>query len=348
MKKNSLYDYKSYSILNTAFLGDVALTMHLPATIISVNPEARIQFVTTPAASSITKMSPFIREVVSFDKRKAQKGYSGIKDIAAKIDEFGTECLIVPHRSLRSTLIAYHTKSDAKIGFNKASISYLYTKRAKYKIHRHEIYRNYELLKKLQYCPDEPVLTGLVKYSDEIESKVDNIIKEINPYNDKKLIVLAPGSVWETKKWPEERFSELAGILLSNDFIPVLIGGAADEPVCELISSKSGAVNLCGKTTIPETINLLSKSKLLITNDSAPTHFAWLAGCPVIAIFGPTVPEFGFSPMSGTNAIMQNENLKCRPCAIHGSKECPLGTLECMTSITAGNVFIKMKELLEK
>jgi heptosyltransferase-2 len=89
----------------------------------------------------------------------------------------------------------------------------------------------------------------------------------------------------------------------------------------------------------------MQKAKMVITNDSGPIHFAGLAKCPTIAIFGPTTPKFGFAPTGVNDIIIENKNLKCRPCAIHGSNSCPLGTHECMTSILPDLVYKEIQRI---
>jgi hypothetical protein len=56
-------------------------------------------------------------------------------------------------------------------------------------------------------------------------------------------------------------------------------------------------------------------------------------GTRVIAIFGSTVPEFGFYPYGKNDVIFQTHNLACRPCGIHGRKKCPIKTFDCMERI---------------
>ncbi|MFI5264903.1 MAG: glycosyltransferase family 9 protein, partial [Candidatus Kapaibacterium sp.] len=90
----------------------------------------------------------------------------------------------------------------------------------------------------------------------------------------------------------------------------------------------------------------ISHSDLLISNDSAPVHIATATGTRSIVIYGPTVPEFGFAPPPDLGQIIQNEGLWCRPCASHGSNECPIHTHECMTSIKPEVVFQKAVEAI--
>ena len=70
-------------------------------------------------------------------------------------------------------------------------------------------------------------------------------------------------------------------------------------------------------------------------------HLGMAAAIPVYAIFGPTVPEFGFAPYGTKGFIIQNRDIKCRPCGIHGGKKCPTKTFDCMEKI-------KPEEVIER
>jgi heptosyltransferase II len=86
---------------------------------------------------------------------------------------------------------------------------------------------------------------------------------------------------------------------------------------------------------------------VVVSNDSAFTHMASLLAVPTATIFGPTIPEFGFAPLAPRSVVLQNNTLRCRPCTAHGSKQCPISTHECMTSITTGMVETQILSILQ-
>jgi heptosyltransferase-2 len=120
------------------------------------------------------------------------------------------------------------------------------------------------------------------------------------------------------------------------------MGGPGEEELCEKIGQQiPGALNLAGRTSLLETTTVLSGAKLVVTNDSGGQHLAALSGVPTVAVFGPTVPEFGFIPWNKQAQVVENKTLACRPCGKHGHQICPIGTHICMTSITADQVVEK-------
>ena len=75
-------------------------------------------------------------------------------------------------------------------------------------------------------------------------------------------------------------------------------------------------------------------------------HMAVAVGTPVIAIFGATVPEFGFAPYGQRDMVIETKDLACRPCSIHGGEKCPITTFDCMVRISADGVYQKIIEIL--
>ena len=93
-----------------------------------------------------------------------------------------------------------------------------------------------------------------------------------------------------------------------------------------------------GETPLRLSAAILLRAHLLVTNDSAPLHLAGAVGTPVVAIFGPTVPAFGFGPLGPDDVIVEEPGLECRPCSPHGPMTCPLGHHRCMLDISVDTV----------
>jgi heptosyltransferase-2 len=320
------------TIIQTAFIGDVALAMFLAEYIHRIAPHIYLTFVTTPQAAELPRIARAIDETIVYDKRAADKGIAGIRRTAVRITK--SDCIIAPHRSFRTTLLAYLARPDFAVGFDRNAFAWSYRRSVKYHPHLHETERNNMLLTafddftgSIHKAPRPKLnLSGIdISFaSDYLHS--DRIIPRTK-------IAVAPGSVWETKRWPAQYFIKAIHILKRFGIDICLIGGPADNPICSHIAENTGAVNFAGQTTIPQILALLENIDAVLTNDSAPTHFARLSGTPCATIFGPTVPEFGFAPAGPDDRIIQGRELNCRPCAIHGGRKCPLSTYECMRMI---------------
>jgi heptosyltransferase-2 len=151
----------------------------------------------------------------------------------------------------------------------------------------------------------------------------------------KGCVAFAPGARWKTKRWPADHFAKLISTVSARDYAPVLIGGTediADNAAIARAVSPEEPLDLTGSLSIIESAAILRECAALVTNDSAPLHLAEAVGTPVVALFGPTVREFGYYPILRRSMALEVD-LPCRPCSRNGARSCPYGTEECLTSI---------------
>ncbi len=150
-----------------------------------------------------------------------------------------------------------------------------------------------------------------------------------------KLVGIAPGALWKTKRWPLAGYVELIRELArEGERRFVLVGGFADRKLCKVIEAKAGTkvVNLAGGTEGMQLAALLSACDVLVSNDSGPMHVAGAVGTPVVAIFGSTTTRLGFAPRGSKNEVVETK-LWCRPCDVHGRRFCPLIHMGCVKNV---------------
>jgi lipopolysaccharide heptosyltransferase I len=152
-------------------------------------------------------------------------------------------------------------------------------------------------------------------------------------------IVLLPGARWETKRWPAEYFAELVARLSMAlpDAKFVLLGSHGDAPLTARIAQRDPqrVLDLAGRTSLPQMVEWVRLSRLVVTNDTGPMHVAAALGKPVVALFGPTNPA-STGPYGQLPGVLQNASLDCVPClkgTCNYSKP-----LECLRSITPAMV----------
>jgi ADP-heptose:LPS heptosyltransferase len=160
------------------------------------------------------------------------------------------------------------------------------------------------------------------------------------------LVGLVIGTVWETKKWPTERFLELGRRLgRRGDLSLVVLGGPAEAQEAAVFGGDDGFVDLVGRTTLPQLVALLSLCRVVVGGDTGPLHAAMALGVPVVALFGPTDEEqFEFLSPDACLTV----NLPCRPCRPHGSRICPVGDWRCMPEISAAAVEEGVRRIVER
>ena len=160
------------------------------------------------------------------------------------------------------------------------------------------------------------------------------------------LIVLAPGSAWQTKRWPY--FEGLAKRLAGESCI-VVIGGPEDAMFGEIIRVPvPDTIIAAGQLSLLGSAELVRRARVLVTNDSAPTHLASAMGTPTVTIYGPTTPGFGFGPLAPGSRVAQHETMPCRPCHHHGPTRCPLGHWKCMVDLPVERVAEIVREVASR
>lgn len=334
-------EFDKILIIQTAFIGDTALSLFLAQSIKNCLPNCSICYLTTPAAASLIEKAECVSRVFSFDKRGSEKYLRSAK---AKSQEISTECgklsaILSLHRSARTSMIVHYLNSEIKAGWENSAFSFVYNHKVKYYPCLHEAERNAQFLSALKID-----LAGNNIFP-KVGFKMVEIPAGIIP--NEKYCVISPGSVWETKRWAKENFRKLVGLLEEKGYIPVITGSKSEYEICGYTAEGSiKAVNTAGKLTLAQTLRLIGGAAFIICNDSAPTHLAALAGTRTITIYGATSPLFGFYPPAANSVSCEAAGLECHPCEIHGSKFCPkkMEMPECMMQTTPE----KIMELIEK
>jgi heptosyltransferase-2 len=171
--------------------------------------------------------------------------------------------------------------------------------------------------------------------SEDARKKIGKIWETRLP--NSKVVAIAPGSRWFTKRWPVQYYNDLIQKLTAQHISIVLIGDEQDRTLA--IEQAETVLNLIGRTTLLELAELLRRCDLLISNDSAPIHIASAFDTFILAIFGPTTRELGFFPWSRNSTVIENKGLACRPCGLHGGNRCPKKHFKCMLEITPQRVY---------
>ncbi len=336
---------KRYLIIQTAFLGDTILTEPLIETIKENDKDSFICVLVIPQNRDVFILNRKVDNIITYDKHGKDNGFVGFIKIIKKIKQFNFDIVISPHTSFRSSLLALCSSAKIRIGFHEADISFVYTNRIHKDNKLHERDKNLQLLFPLGF--DNMVNNIRLYYSEENKRFIEGMLEAYSVDRNKKIIGLSPSSVWPTKQWPKKYFKDVAGKLTESGYIVMLFGTQKDVQRAEFIKDgNKKIIDLTGKTNIRDMFYAVSRLNLLISNDSAPIHIASAYNIPTIDIYGPTVPEFGFYPLSDKNEIVEVKNLDCRPCGKHGSVSCHKKHFRCMLDITPEKVLNAAFKLL--
>lgn len=328
-------------VIQTSFLGDTILTTALLAQLAHRGP---VDVVTTPAAASVLTGHPAVRSVIVYDKRGAHAGLFGLTTLASRLRAAAYDTAYLAQGSLRSAGLAFLARIPERIGFATSAGSWLYTIRVPYREELHHAARLLLLSRPNGREPTVEEMRPSLAPGPAERELVDDLLRRDGVDATERLIALAPGSVWATKRWPY--YKELAQELAGTGRI-VVVGGPDDTALgLEIRTAVPNAVDATGVLPLLGSAELIGRCAAIVTNDSSPLHLASAMGTPTVAIFGPTVPDFGFGPLAPASIVVGHETLSCRPCHRHGPRRCPLTHFRCMRELTADGVATRVRALI--
>jgi heptosyltransferase-2 len=303
-----------------------------------------VDVVCTPAAGALLANHPAVRRVIAYDKRGADRGMGGFLRLASRLRSANYDAAYHAQGSARSGALTAAAGIRDRVGFATSAGRMFYTARVAPIENMHHAAR---LLSLGTRDPGRPMARESLRprlYPGVAER--DAVDRLLAGRRDQRILVaLAPGSVWATKRWPY--YPELAR-LLSRDAQIAIVGGAPDAPLADAILEATGgsAIDTTGRLSLLDSAELIGRAALLVTNDSSPLHLASAMNTPTLALFGPTVPEFGFGPLAEVAATEGMAALPCRPCDKHGPRRCPLGHWKCMRDLSPEAVAAAAQRLL--
>lgn len=158
------------------------------------------------------------------------------------------------------------------------------------------------------------------------------------------LVGLAPGSVALSRRWPAERYAELAGRLIRQGKRVVLIGSPGDREAALAVERLAGAplLNLAGQTGLREVMAVIRRLDALVSNDSGAMHLAYAQNVPVLVLQGAADSRVT-GPFGASGRILRDNSVACAPCV---RNECRPGHLDCMLKLTVNQVEQALLSLL--
>jgi lipopolysaccharide heptosyltransferase II len=208
----------------------------------------------------------------------------------------------------------------------------------------HAVDRNYRFAELLGFA-DVPIALDL-PVQPQARSAVERMLIDGGLKAGEPYALIAPGTRWETKRWPAERFAAVARMLRSEHGLAVVLAGAPDEvDVADRVRELAGGrvVNLAGRTSLLEMTALVAGAAIVVMNDTGPMHLAVALNRPLVAIYGPTNPS-RTGPYGQENAVVRLD-LACSPCYLKRLSQCPYGH-RCMQQLTPQTVAERVAQVL--
>ena len=338
-------------VIRFSSIGDIVLSTPLLRLLRARFPNGQIDYVTRSEYTELIKSNQNLNRTYGFD---ARQGFDGLRTLKQNIKAERYDLIVDIHDSLRSKYLR-SLRGPTRVIVDKRVLErsmLVNFKKNVYKDVVSVVDRYIETVRDLGVVNDGKGLE--LHIPDEVLFGVSAKIAKLRLNQFKKVIGLCPGARHFTKRWPAERYARVgAAFAQKMDAKILLLGGAADEPVCNQICweinnevDAERATSLCGQLRLLETAAAMEYCDIILTNDTGLMHIAVAMHKKVLAIFGSTVKEFGFFPYDPAAVVLEQSGLTCRPCSHIGRSECPEKHFKCMTEIDADRVYTRAKALL--
>jgi len=313
-------------IIRFSSIGDVVLTSPVIRCCKQQLKKPEIHFVTKSSFKGTLGHNPYLDKLITFEK--------DFKEVLPQLKQENYDFVIDLHNNLRSTRLklALGKKSSTfkKLNIKKWLAVALKSKTALPDVHI--VQRYLEAAAPLGVKDDGKGLDYFISEKDAVD------LNSIDPNLKNGYVALVAGGSYYTKKIPVNKLIEIC----NNSKLPVvLMGGKEDSAIAEKVVSKCGnAISICGKYSLNQSAFIIQHSAFVITSDTGLMHIAAAFGKKIISLWGNTIPEFGMYPYKPGDGsmILEQKNLKCRPCSKLGYNKCPKGHFKCMNEIDVVSV----------
>jgi heptosyltransferase II len=342
---------KRIVVRGTNWLGDAVMTVPALRELRRLLPEAHITLATRSWAKDLFADADFIDDILIYDR-------DGLSSVARQIGEWRRrdfDLALLFQNSFEAALIAFLSRVTTRIGYATDGRRALLTNPLplpEWRGSKHEVFYYLNVVAEFErlltgsqtILQKEPECALYVSAARQMQGH--SLLRANGIVANSLLVALCPGSInSRAKRWPSERYAQLADRLIEELGARVLLIGSAAELAISLQVSSSmrqKPVILTGKTELSQLIAILSVVDLLVTNDTGPAHIAPALGIPTLVVFGPTNPltTRPFSP----RAELVRHPPDCAPCML---RDCPIDH-RCMTAISSDEVFERARILLEQ
>ena len=368
-------DFSRILLIKPSALGDVVHTLPVLVKLRARYPRAQIDWLITPENAEVVRYHPALSNVVLFARRDFSKrgrrwrAFLSFFDLLKQIRSAKYELIIDMHGQVRSAFFALISGARVRIGFDRPVKRGL-TVSAEHDLknipnhgwrgaregswiaytHRipiptldvHAIDRYLWVAPLLGLDDNPPDLT--IHLSPQATNKVNRLLEEQGVPVSKPLVILVPGTIWETKHWTIEGFAGVARQCLQDGFAVALAGTMRDQQRCRQIAAAApGTCDLCGQTTPADLAALIRRAEVAVTNDSGSMHVAASLGKPMVSVFGPTNPVH-IGPYERPESVVRVD-LPCSPCNYRRLSQCPFDHA-CMKQVTSAMVVERVRKIL--
>lgn len=335
-------DNQQILVAGPAWVGDMVMAQSLFITLKQRSYPVEIDVLAPAWSNPLLARMPEVREAINLPIEHGEFGLGRRYNLGKTLRSKKYDQAIITPRSYKAALVPFFAKAKQRTGYRGEM--------------RYGVINDIRALDKnvLQQTVQRYVALGMVqdvKQAPEIpfpKLSVNNInlqrlLTKLKLNLDKPVVAMLPGAEYgEAKRWPIENYASLATELSQQGFQVWVLGSEKDHVAALKIADGKSILNLCGKTRLEDSIDLLSVCRGAVTNDSGLMHIAAAVDIPLVAIYGSSTPDY--TPPLTSKAKIQYLGLECSPCF---KRECPLGHTNCLKNIVVDEVFKNIVALSE-
>lgn len=351
-------------LIRLRLIGDVVFTTPAIRAVRRARPDARITYLVERESAPVVEGNPHVDEVLVVPR---SRGLSRVLDdvrLARRLRRERFDTVIDMHGGPRSGWLTLATGAPERIGYAIPGRAWMYTRavaRPRELRARHSVLNQWDLLHALEgwtHGDADPVRDPVEMAPDpRAERRVAERLAACGVSAVHDLIVVHVSAGNPFRRWPEDAFVRLVtGLALSPTRRLILSSGPSDRSAAERIardaraalgSTAAARVLDFGDFDLAELRALVARSRLFVGGDTGPLHIAATTATPVVAVFGPTLPERSSpwrDPAYATAAVGV-DGLPCRPC---DQRQCAPGDYRCLTTLMPEDVLAAAERLLKR
>ena len=316
------------------WVGDAIMATPVPLALKQTWPDSRIHVLAKSWAAPVWENHPAVEKIISLGK-------SGLWDLRQEKYDLG---LVLPN-SFSSAWLAFWANCRERVGYVAEGRSWLLTTRLPWTHSESTRARPLVYLHIAQAAGAAVPLQAwpfMVRVTVAESKRAQELL---GGEDNRPWVGLAPGSVALSRRWPRERYAQLADRLAQRGRRIVLVGSQADAETALGVARlmKSPPLVLAGKTNLREALAVIGKLALLVSNDSGSMHAAYAQDVPVLVLQGAADPVVT-GPFGDKSQVLRAEGLDCAPCV---RNDCPRG-LACMLAISVEQAQAAAEDLLAR
>ncbi|MEP4486189.1 MAG: lipopolysaccharide heptosyltransferase II [Halioglobus sp.] len=332
-------------VIGPSWVGDMVMSQPLYTLLQQTRPSALIDVLAPAWSQPILARMPEVNHSLTMPVGHGELGLGKRWRIARELSATRYDQAILLPNSLKSALIPFLARIPLRTGWLGEQRYGLLNDIRRLDANQYPLM--VQRFAALALAPDQPLPEPLSTPALQVDlqsAHATALRKQLSL--DKPILALCPGAEFGGAKcWPALHYAQLADAYTEQGWAVVIYGSANDTAVAQSVLASSARpdtiVDLTGKTSLDEAVDLLSLAHAVVSNDSGLMHIAAALGVPTVVIYGPTSPDF--TPPLSKRATVLTSEIDCAPCF---QRECPLGHHGCMSQLPAHRVADALDELL--